>query len=154
MIKKEIVRREKIRYLLMEIDESITIIRDYVPESEDFDDFIILGIVKDGIYKRLEYVLQSIFDICVIINRDLTLGIPQNDDDIIKNLVTAGIIENQMGELLKDMKGMRNILVHQYGKINDDIIFHVITTQLDDISSISNHFRQVLDTYQNTYPDA
>ncbi len=50
-----IQRREKIRFLLREIDDSIDIIRDNLPDSKDPEDFIRLGIVKDGLYKRLEY---------------------------------------------------------------------------------------------------
>ena len=43
------------------------------------------------------------------------------------------------------MKGMRNILVHQYGRINDVIIFEVFMTQLDDITSLCNHIEHNLD---------
>lgn len=39
-----IVRREKIRYLLSEIDESLTLIRDNLPENHDLNDFLALGL--------------------------------------------------------------------------------------------------------------
>ena len=42
------------------------------------------------------------------------LGVPNNDDDIIRNLVCAGVIDPSTGELLREMKGLCNILVHQY----------------------------------------
>jgi uncharacterized protein YutE (UPF0331/DUF86 family) len=54
-----------------------------------------------------------------------------------------------MGELLKDMKGLRNILVHQYGRINDMLVFDAFMTQLDDISSICSHLEQFLETRQS-----
>ena len=120
-------------------------IHENLPKTGKLDDLIALGLLKDGLLKRLEYVLQSIFDICAIINRYLRLGIPPNDDDIILNLVNTGIVTTYMGELLRDMKGMRNILVHQYGRINDVIIFEVFMTQLDDITSLCNHIEDNLD---------
>lgn len=147
MIKKEIERREKIRYLLCEIDESLTLIRENLPDHYVLNDFLALGLLKDGMYKRLEYVLQCIFDICAIINRDLKLGIPQNDDDIITNLAKKGIIDARFLDILRNMKGMRNILVHQYGKINDEIVFEVLMTQLDDIELICKKICTFLDSH-------
>ena len=115
MREKHPVRTERIRILLCEIQDSVEVIRDNLPDSNSLDTFIDLGIVKDGIYKRLEYCLQNTFDICSIINRDLWLGVPENDDDTIRNLIDAGVIEGSMDEILHTMKGFRNILVHQYG---------------------------------------
>ena len=140
------IRTDKIRFLLSEISLSLTIIRENLPATGDYDEFINLGLLKDGLYKRLEYILQSIFDICAILNRDLKLGIPMNDDDIITNLVKSGYLDPEMGELLRDMKGLRNILVHQYGKINDVLVFDVFTTQLDEISSICEHVNRLIRT--------
>ena len=144
MLHHRIERTEKIRYLLVEIDQSMELIKDNLPKTGEFDDFVNLGLLKDGLYKRLEYALQSIFDICAIMNRDLKLGVPQNDDDIIGNLVNAEVIPSSMGEVLRDMKGLRNILVHQYGRINDMIVFDVFMTKMDDISSVSAHLGNYL----------
>jgi uncharacterized protein YutE (UPF0331/DUF86 family) len=146
MIHTHPIRSEKIRFLLSEIDLSLSIIQDNLPVTDDYDEFINLGLLKDGLYKRLEYILQSIFDICAILNRDLKLGVPMNDDDIIGNLVKSGYLDPEMGELLKDMKGLKNILVHQYGKINDVLVFDVLKTQLNDISAISEHLNRIIST--------
>lgn len=118
---------------LQEIDDSIGIIRVNLPAPGDFPSFTNLGIVKDGIYKRLEYCLQNIFDICSILNRDLHLGVPASEDQSIQNLVDAGIISQSMGEVVRTMKGLRNILVHQYGKIDDMIVYEILNEELDDI---------------------
>jgi len=37
------------------------------------------------------------------------------------------IISAELAQKLKDAKGMRNIISHQYGTINDEIIFEAIT---------------------------
>lgn len=143
-----IVRREKIRYLLSEIDESLTLIRNNLPENQDFNGFLALGLLKDGLYKRLEYVLQSIFDICAILNRDLKLGIPQNDEDILTNLAKIEIIDAGLLDTLRNMKGMRNILVYQYGRINDEIVYEVLMTKIDDIEFFCQSIVELLDSNQ------
>lgn len=149
MRNKRLARGERIRFMLCEIDESLALIRDHLPKDRDLDGFLALGLIKDGMYKRLEYILQSMFDICAIMNRDLRLGIPQNDDDIITNLVKSEIIDPRLGETLRSMKGMRNILVHQYGRINDRIVFEVLMTQLDEIDSFCRTIRRFLDSDQD-----
>jgi len=40
------------------------------------------------------------------------------------------IISAELAQKLKDAKGMRNIISHQYGTINDEIIFEAITDQI------------------------
>jgi len=57
--------------------------------------------VKDGIYKRIEYDVENVFDICAILNADLHLGIPGTDEDILENLVRHGVLTPGMRRNLK-----------------------------------------------------
>jgi len=43
------------------------------------------------------------------------------------------------------MKGLRNILVHQYGKIEDSIVFQILKDHLDDIDGFTNMIGSFLD---------
>ena len=40
------------------------------------------------------------------------------------------IINKDLAKRLKEARGMRNIIAHQYGKINDEIVFESITSEL------------------------
>lgn len=73
------MRTEIIRKKTIEIKESIELIKSNLPDS--LLDFESLGLIKDGIYKRIEFCIENVFDICAIINTDLRLGIPGSDDD-------------------------------------------------------------------------
>lgn len=78
------MRRDVIRTKIKEIKESIKSVEENLPDTlEEFTD---LGLVKDGIYKRVEFAIENVFDICTIINTDLELGIPYDTEDIIDNL--------------------------------------------------------------------
>jgi len=59
------------------MDESVALVREHLPLS--VDEFVEMGLVKDGIYKRLEYAIENVFDICAILNADLSLGVPGTD---------------------------------------------------------------------------
>lgn len=82
-----------------------------------------LGLVKYGIYKKVEFMIENVLDICKIINSDLNLGLSKKDTDIIENLVKNGIISREMGDKIKEVKGFMNILVHTYGEIEDEIAY-------------------------------
>ena len=44
-----------------------------------------------------------------------------------KNILSA-----KMNLALKEMKGFRNILVHEYATIDDELVFRLINTKLED----------------------
>ncbi|MCK4734562.1 MAG: DUF86 domain-containing protein [Methanophagales archaeon] len=124
------MRIEIIRTKIKEIRESLRLVEEYLPDT--FEEFSRLGLVKDGIYKRLEFCIENIFDICAIINSDLELGIPRDDVDIIENLVKSEILSEEMKEKLKAMRGFRNIVVHRYGGVDDKIAFEILIENLPD----------------------
>ncbi|WP_456422185.1 type VII toxin-antitoxin system HepT family RNase toxin [Thermococcus sp.] len=125
------MRMELIRSKMEEILESLRLIEENLPD--DFEDFESLGIIKDGIYKRVEFAIQNVIDICAIINSDLRLTMPEREEDIFESLARAGIIPKEMVHKLRLMKGFRNILVHRYGRINDRLAFEFLHNHLDDI---------------------
>ncbi len=83
-------------------------------------------------YKRIEFCIEDVFDICAVINADLKLGIPRSDDDILEILVRNGVIDEEMKAKLKGMKGFRNIIVHRYAVIDDRLAFEFFSEKLKD----------------------
>jgi len=83
------MRIQIIETKIAEIRDNLSIIQDNLPN--DVNEFVQLGLVKDGIYKKIEFCIQSIYDICSIINTDLHLGIPEGDERIIDNLEQKNI---------------------------------------------------------------
>ena len=141
-MKQKSLRETIIRIKITEIVECVTLVRENLPQSAE--DFMFLGLVKDGIYKRIEFAIEDIFDICAIINTDLELGVPGEDDDILDNLVNKNIISKQMQEKIHAMKGFRNIVVHRYGKIDDQLAFDLLTAQLNDFADFIDEIEKFL----------
>jgi len=133
------MRADIIRTKIKEIEESLKLVEDNMPES--FEKFSNLGLVKDGMYKRLEFCIESVFNICAIVNTDLELGIPESDENIVENLMKNKVISKDLGENLKSMKGFRNILVHRYGKINDEMAYNIM---IDHLSDFSDFIKEIL----------
>jgi len=139
------MRTEIIRTKIMEIKESLELIRENLPDS--LEEFASLGLIKDGMYKRIEFSIENAFDICAIINTDLRLGIPRSDGDILEIMVRKNIIDNKMKEKLKSMKGFRNIIVHRYGGIEDELSYEFFVERLSDL----DEFMEKIETFIKTH---
>lgn len=142
MLKKKELRKKLIESKLSDIMESITIIGENLPR--EFKDFAVSGLIKEGIYKKIEFAIESIIDICSIINSDLRLGMPEEDEDILNNLEKKNIFSTKILSLIKDMKRFRNILVHKYGKIDDKKAYENIKEGLQDFEKIINEIEEFL----------
>lgn len=144
MIKKQI-RETIIRIKLKEISEGVLVVQQHLPSTAE--EFRNLGLVKDGIYKKIEFAIEDVFDICALINTDLALGVPGEDEDILVHLVGKGVISPAMQEKIHGMKGFRNIVVHRYGTINDDLAFLLLTENIGDFFLFTTEIENVLKRY-------
>ena len=138
------VRGTVIRIKLSEMADSVALVRENLPAS--VDSFAGMGLLKDGIYKRMEYAIENVFDVCAILNADLHLGIPGGDAEILNNLVHHGVISSDMHEILRRMKGFRNVLVHRYGAIDDALAFSILQRHMDDFAVFRKDIEQYLES--------
>jgi len=133
-----------IQQKLREIEDSLSLIKENLPS--EVDEFKAMGLPKDGIYKRLEFSIQNLVDIFSLIYSSLKLGTPSSLDDIFKGLLNKKIFSVKVISLVQEMKGLRNILIHRYGKIDDEIIYELLTERLGDfeliIGAIEKHLKK------------
>ena len=139
------MRKEIILSKINEIEESISLILENMPE--DFEEFEKLGLLKDGIYKRIQYIIENVLDICAILNSDMKISSPGEEDDIINNLVKNKVLSQTIGNKIKELKGFRNILVHRYGKIDDKLSFELINENLGDFDKIIETIKRIIENY-------
>jgi len=141
MVKKTL-RKEIILKKLKEIEEYMELIEDSIPEnSEKFQSD---QTIKDATYKREEFISQNIIDICAIISSDLNLGVPTSEDDYINNLEKAEILTKEWAAKIKEIKGFRNILVHRYGEVDDELAFQNINNWFDDYNKFIKLVEDIL----------
>jgi len=126
---RKTIRKDLIRIKIAGIRDCITLVMDNLPGS--YKEYSRLGLIKDGIYKRMEFFIEDVLDICAIINTDLALGIP-SDDDIFVHLTDRGIYTAQIMAQVRLMRGFRNIVVYRYGTIDDRLAFTLLHEQLPD----------------------
>jgi len=142
MTRKRNLRTELIRSKMVDIEDSVSLVEANLPSS--FEEFSQLGLVKDGIYKRMEFAIENIIDICSIINSDLHLSVPESEESFVENLANAGIFTQNMAEKTRRMKGFRNIIVHRYGKIDDILAHKILTEHMEDFYEFIESIEQFL----------
>ncbi len=97
--------------------------------------------------KRIEYSIENLMDIFYIINSDLDLGIPDDDSSMIDNLYNNEIIGFRIRNLMKNMKGFRNIIVHIYGKIDDGLAYAFIKDNINNFDVIIKCLDNIMNKY-------
>lgn len=137
------MRIELIKHKLISIKENIDIVKENIPDN--LEEFKNLGLIKDGIYKKIEVSIQEIINICSIINSDLKIGIPSNRDEIISALEEKEVLSKELGKKIRELKGFRNFLVHRYGKIQDEIAYEDIKEGFDDFTLFNEEILKFLD---------
>ena len=78
---------------------------------------------KRACERLLQISIETVLDICNIITSNLKLGLPSDEDEIFNVLSRKKIISKNMADILSVMKGFRNILVHRYGEVDDELVF-------------------------------
>lgn len=91
------------------------------------DDFL----RQDAIAVNLQRVCQLCVDLANLTVRKKKLGLPKDSSESFALLVESGILNRAMGQRLKGMVGFRNILVHEYTKLDLALMVDVIEHHLD-----------------------
>lgn len=98
---------------------------------------------QDSIVLNLQRAIEASIDLAMHMVSELRLGIPQNSRDAFEVLASNGYISEALLKNMSAMVGFRNIAVHNYQKVNIDILQQVIEHHLDDfktlISSVAKH---------------
>jgi uncharacterized protein YutE (UPF0331/DUF86 family) len=86
--------------------------------------------------------VEATIDACAMLVTGLRLGLPGEESDLFEKLARRDVISGAMTETLRRMKGMRNLLVHDYGRIDDELVFETVRDRLADFGTFR---REVLD---------
>ena len=123
------VDRERILAKLDELAGHLGELRSIVPSG--FDDY--LAVEKRRACERLLQIsIEAVIDTCALLVTGLRLGLPAEEDDLFERLARRGVVSAAMAETLRRMKGLRNLLVHDYGRIDDRLVFETVRTRLGD----------------------
>jgi len=137
--------KEKISKLLSEINNSLSSLYEISKLSkEDFlkDKFI----VASSKY-FLIIAIEAIIDICNHLISANKFRIPEDYKDSFRIMSEEKILDKDFASKLIEMAKFRNRLVHIYWEVDDEIIYEIIKTDIQDIENFTN---KIVDIIQKT----
>ena len=87
----------------------------------------------DMIVLNLQRACEAVLDLAMYIVSTRKLGLPQNKREAFALLEENKIINSDMSKNMQGMVGFRNIAVHNYKEIDEDILRDVIENHLTDL---------------------
>lgn len=90
-------------------------------------------IAQESILLNLQRACEVSIDLAMHVVRKRELGVPQDSRDAFDLLQTHTLLDEPLATAMKRMVGFRNVAIHEYDKLNLDIVKSIITTRLDDV---------------------
>ena len=119
----------RIKDKIKQINGFLEDLRKAVPDSlEKYEQSVL---EKPACERFFEKIAEAMTDLAFIVIKINKMNIPDDDIDAFNILTNNGWITNELSVNLKDAKGMRNILCHEYGKIDDKLVYHAITEEIE-----------------------
>ncbi len=88
--------------------------------------------IQDIVLRNLQNAIQGSLDLAGHIVADEGWTIPSTQAELFETLSDHKVITPEQAEMMKGMVGFRNIVVHEYGKINLKKVHEILTNNLKD----------------------
>jgi len=111
-----------------ELENYLSELEEFTPSS--FEDYINDAKTKAACERYAEKIIEAIVDLAFLAIKEKKLKMPEDDKQAFSILADNKIISVELASKLKDAKGMRNILAHEYGEVDNEIIFEAISQEL------------------------
>ena len=125
---------------LEEVENYLSELEEVIPNS--FEEY------EESIEKRLacerafEKIVESVNDLAILFIKEKRLQLPEEDVKAFDVLADKKIISREISEKLKQAKGMRNFLAHQYGRVDNELIFEAINGPIfEDVKEFLNKLK-------------
>ena len=88
---------------------------------------------QDIILFNLQMAVQNCIDIAAHIISDEGYGVPGSNNEMFYMLEENGYLETQMVEKMVKAVGFRNLIVHEYGKLDMDEVYAISKNDIKDL---------------------
>ena len=102
--------------------------------SEFKDEIDIRYNEQDALILNIQRACQLTIDVGAYIVKVKKLGLPKATREIFALLENEKIIDKKLSDNLQAMVGFRNVAIHNYEKVNLDILHSIINDHLSDFT--------------------
>ena len=131
------------------IDDKICEIEKYLDELEEIKPLNLEDYIKDiktkaACERYFEKIVEACVDLASLVISYKRLNIPEDDEKAFYVLSHNNIITMELANKLKEAKGMRNIIAHEYGKVDDELVFPAVKEEL--IPDVEKFLQKIKET--------
>lgn len=90
---------------------------------------------QDSILLNLERACQAAIDMAMRVSKLQRLGLPKESRDAFHLMTQKGLLSPELNKKMQGLVGFRNTAVHNYKKLDLDIVEAVINRHLDDFKA-------------------
>ncbi len=124
------VDRDLLRRKLAELAE-------YVTQVSEYRDLTVERFRADWKTQRIvERTLQMAIETCLDVGShvlaDRGLRAPSTYAETFEILVQAGLMSPDLGRVMGEMTGFRNVIVHEYARIDAEVVIRILREHLED----------------------
>ena len=91
----------------------------------------------DPIVLNLQRACEAAIDIAMYIVSNRKLGVPQTKKEAFIKLEENNLISKEISTNMQKMIGFRNIAIHDYKQIDEEVLEDVIKNHLEDITEFA-----------------
>src|SRR3990167_6911608 len=129
-------------------------LRTYYGQIKEFSDITIDNYKNDWktqriVERTLQIMIETCTDIANHIISDKGMRHPTTYADIFRVLLENNIINSEMFVTMEKMAKFRNVVVHQYEKVDAEIVIVILKRHLKDF----DRFKDVILTYMQGLPE-
>jgi uncharacterized protein YutE (UPF0331/DUF86 family) len=93
---------------------------------------------QESVLLNLQRACENVIDIANIAVAELDLGVPASARESFELLENAGIIRPEITSKMAIMVGFRNLIVHQYFRIDPERVCDILDADLKDLQHFAN----------------
>lgn len=124
------VDRDLLRRKLAELAE-------YVGQVSEYRDLTVERYRADWktqriVERTLQMAIEACLDMASHVIADRSLRAPTTYAETFEILVHAGLMSPALGRVMVEMTGFRNVIVHEYARIDADTVIRILRGHLED----------------------
>jgi len=108
------------------------------------DEFLTNYTKQDAAILNLLRACETCTDIANALIKERKLGLYENARGGFELLLDNGLLTKESTVAMKRMLGFRNIAVHEYQKMDIDIVISIIEKHLGDFEEFANHIKRAI----------
>jgi len=97
---------------------------------------------QESILFNIQMAIQNCIDIAAHIISDEGFGVPGSTNEMLYLLEDNGFLSKDLTEKMVKAVGFRNLMVHEYGRIDLDQVFDMARKDIDDLN---DYLRSIFD---------